>query len=281
MTVKIVTYRPIEPGPTLTVLGAVHGNERCGAEAIGRMIKDVDDGFVILKRGTLQLVPVTNPRAYQGGRALRRAQPQPPSLPQGRKGPLRGSPRPDPLRRAGQDQRAARPAFLHFARAARSSSSAGTTRGNWLSQRRSACRTSPAAGRKPSAAATGSGNRRGPRNTRGPRARSRSRSNADTISTRMQRTSATGPSFSRWCIWTCWTQVAARPWASRCERACGEAANRAHEERLPPRRRARSWPSPGSISIPSRRARRWRSWQTERSCRRPTTDSSSCRRKSP
>jgi predicted deacylase len=67
MTVKIVTYRPLQPGPALTVLGAVHGNERCGAEAIGRMIADIDDGVVALKRGTLQLVPVTNPRAFQEG----------------------------------------------------------------------------------------------------------------------------------------------------------------------------------------------------------------------
>ncbi len=65
MTVKIVTYRTIEAGPTLTVLGAVHGNERCGAEAIRRLVEDIDKGGVTLKRGTLQLVPITNPKAYQ------------------------------------------------------------------------------------------------------------------------------------------------------------------------------------------------------------------------
>ena len=67
MTVKIVTYRALEPGPTFTALGAVHGNERCGAEAIGRLIADIDQGAVTLKRGTLQLVPVVNPRAYREG----------------------------------------------------------------------------------------------------------------------------------------------------------------------------------------------------------------------
>jgi predicted deacylase len=66
MTVKVVTYHALEPGIALTVLGAVHGNERCGAEAIGRLIADVDNGVVILKRGTLQLVPVANPKAYLG-----------------------------------------------------------------------------------------------------------------------------------------------------------------------------------------------------------------------
>ena len=66
MTVKIITYRPIiAHGPTLTVLGAVHGNERCGAIAINRLVADIDAGKISLKRGTLQLVPITNPKAYE------------------------------------------------------------------------------------------------------------------------------------------------------------------------------------------------------------------------
>lgn len=65
MTVKIVTYRALAPGPTLTVLGAVHGNERCGAEAIHRLIADLDAGRLPVKSGTLQLIPVTNPRAFE------------------------------------------------------------------------------------------------------------------------------------------------------------------------------------------------------------------------
>ncbi len=67
MTVKIVTYRALEPGPTLTVLGAVHGNERCGAEAIARLVADIDNNTVTLKRGTLQLVPIVNPKAFEQG----------------------------------------------------------------------------------------------------------------------------------------------------------------------------------------------------------------------
>ena len=65
MTVKIITYRSIAPGPTLTVLGAVHGNERCGAEAINRLAADIDSGKIAPKSGTLQLVPVVNPKAYE------------------------------------------------------------------------------------------------------------------------------------------------------------------------------------------------------------------------
>ncbi|HVK54724.1 MAG TPA: succinylglutamate desuccinylase/aspartoacylase family protein [Burkholderiales bacterium] len=67
MTVKAVTYHALEPGTTLAVLGAVHGNERCGAEAINRVIADLDRGSVSLKRGTLQLMPIANPKAYAEG----------------------------------------------------------------------------------------------------------------------------------------------------------------------------------------------------------------------
>lgn len=66
MTIKVVTYRSLQPGQTLTVLGAVHGNEPCGAAAINRLIAGLDRGEVVLKQGTLQLVPVCNPRAYAG-----------------------------------------------------------------------------------------------------------------------------------------------------------------------------------------------------------------------
>jgi predicted deacylase len=67
MTVKVVTYHSLEGGTALTVLGAVHGNERCGPEAIGRLVADLDNGVVSLKRGTLQLIPVANPKAYAAG----------------------------------------------------------------------------------------------------------------------------------------------------------------------------------------------------------------------
>ncbi len=67
MTVKIVTYRALEAGPTLAVLGAIHGNERCGAEAIARLVAEMDKGAVTLKRGTLQMIPISNPRAFEQG----------------------------------------------------------------------------------------------------------------------------------------------------------------------------------------------------------------------
>ena len=64
MTIKTLSYRSLQPGPTFTVLGAVHGNEPCGAAAINRLIADLDRGEVVLTQGALQLVPVCNPRAY-------------------------------------------------------------------------------------------------------------------------------------------------------------------------------------------------------------------------
>jgi predicted deacylase len=52
----------------LIVLGAVHGNETCGTEAIRRVIDDLDQGRLVLERGLLTLVPVTNPMAFRLGR---------------------------------------------------------------------------------------------------------------------------------------------------------------------------------------------------------------------
>jgi predicted deacylase len=67
VTIKTVNFHALTEGPTLTVLGAVHGNERCGAQAIVRLIAAIESGVAELSLGTLQLVPVTNPEAYAKG----------------------------------------------------------------------------------------------------------------------------------------------------------------------------------------------------------------------
>lgn len=59
------TFAGLEPGPKLLVLGAVHGNETCGAQAIERVIREIEAGALRIERGTLTLVPVANPLAYQ------------------------------------------------------------------------------------------------------------------------------------------------------------------------------------------------------------------------
>ena len=58
------TWAALAPGPSLVVLGAVHGNEVCGAHAIVRAIDDLTHGRLRLLRGRLTLVPVAHPLAF-------------------------------------------------------------------------------------------------------------------------------------------------------------------------------------------------------------------------
>lgn len=67
-TLRIHQFRGLYAGPRLIVLGAVHGNETCGTEAIRRVTDDFDQGRLVLERGLLTLVPVTNPMAFRLGR---------------------------------------------------------------------------------------------------------------------------------------------------------------------------------------------------------------------
>lgn len=61
------TFHGIEAGPRLIILGAVHGNETCGTRAIQRLCAEIESGALVLARGLLTLVPITNPYAYQRG----------------------------------------------------------------------------------------------------------------------------------------------------------------------------------------------------------------------
>lgn len=58
-------FTALQPGPRLIVLGAVHGNERCGTQAIQQVLDELAAGAFAIERGVLTLVPVTNPLAYQ------------------------------------------------------------------------------------------------------------------------------------------------------------------------------------------------------------------------
>ena len=64
---KTVSYTGIAPGPKLIVTAAVHGNEVCGTHALRRLIDEIDRGEVTIVRGSLTLVPVTNPLAFSKG----------------------------------------------------------------------------------------------------------------------------------------------------------------------------------------------------------------------
>ena len=59
------TWTALAPGPALVVVGAVHGNEVCGAHAIARAFDDLLHGRLVLARGRLTLVPVANPLAFR------------------------------------------------------------------------------------------------------------------------------------------------------------------------------------------------------------------------
>lgn len=62
---RIHQFAGLQAGPRLLVLGAVHGNEICGTRAIERLITEIDSGELRIERGTLTLLPITNPLAYQ------------------------------------------------------------------------------------------------------------------------------------------------------------------------------------------------------------------------
>ncbi len=64
-SMRVQQFAGLAPGPRLVVLGAVHGNEVCGTKAISRLIDEIEGGKINVERGTLTLVPVVNPLAYQ------------------------------------------------------------------------------------------------------------------------------------------------------------------------------------------------------------------------
>ena len=67
---RSITFHGLEPGPRFIVLGAVHGNETCGTQAIERLHREMEDGTRHLLRGTLTMVPKTNPLAYRLGQRM-------------------------------------------------------------------------------------------------------------------------------------------------------------------------------------------------------------------
>lgn len=59
------SFHGLAPGPRLLVLGAVHGNEVCGTQAITQLLQEISNGQLNIERGMVTFVPVTNPLAYQ------------------------------------------------------------------------------------------------------------------------------------------------------------------------------------------------------------------------
>ncbi len=59
------TFHGLAPGRRLLVLGAVHGNEICGSQAILQLLQDIESDVVRIERGSVTFVPITNPLAHQ------------------------------------------------------------------------------------------------------------------------------------------------------------------------------------------------------------------------
>lgn len=62
--IKTTIFESKEPGPTFLALGAIHGNETCGTVALARLITEIENGIVELKKGRLVLAPICNKKAY-------------------------------------------------------------------------------------------------------------------------------------------------------------------------------------------------------------------------
>jgi len=65
--VETVRFTGLAPGPNLIVVGAVHGNETCGPQAILRAIQDCRMGRLSVRRGAVTFLPVANMKAYRQG----------------------------------------------------------------------------------------------------------------------------------------------------------------------------------------------------------------------
>ncbi|SCY82461.1 L,D-transpeptidase family protein [Microvirga guangxiensis] len=64
-SLEAVRFMGLHPGPKLLVIGAVHGNEPCGPQAIERAIADCRTGNLKIRRGEVTFVPIANLKAYR------------------------------------------------------------------------------------------------------------------------------------------------------------------------------------------------------------------------
>ena len=62
---EVLRFESLRPGPRLIVLGAVHGKEPCGPEAIARAVTEIRAGRPKIRRGCVTFVPVANPKAWR------------------------------------------------------------------------------------------------------------------------------------------------------------------------------------------------------------------------
>jgi predicted deacylase len=70
MHLTLHQHRSLHEGPRVLMLGAVHGNETCGAVALQRLHAALTQGQHTLLCGSLTLLPVTNPLAHAKGQRM-------------------------------------------------------------------------------------------------------------------------------------------------------------------------------------------------------------------
>lgn len=60
----LLQYSGLLAGVRLVIVGAVHGNETCGPQAINRVTKQLNEGGLRIRKGSVTFVPTANPLAY-------------------------------------------------------------------------------------------------------------------------------------------------------------------------------------------------------------------------
>lgn len=60
---EVFEFRSVNPGKSILITGAVHGNEVCGAIASKNIIAKINSSEIKIKRGSVTFIPVSNPEA--------------------------------------------------------------------------------------------------------------------------------------------------------------------------------------------------------------------------
>lgn len=63
--VESFTFESKHEGPSILCLGAIHGNEPCGAEAIFKLINELRHKSLTIEKGKITFIPICNPEAYK------------------------------------------------------------------------------------------------------------------------------------------------------------------------------------------------------------------------
>ncbi len=66
--IKKYEYTSLNPGKTILIFGAIHGNETCWPQAIHDIMHEIDIGSIELKSGKIIFVPICNPLAFEQGK---------------------------------------------------------------------------------------------------------------------------------------------------------------------------------------------------------------------